>query len=264
MTMNGLTRDQRLLGTSMMLVLLGSVACGGDQAECARASDCFVGETCINGECVVQTTGDADSGSAVPPGGEPGPPNAPQPDAGTSPGTGDSGGPDEGEDVPGARACVVDKPTTRCEDPETKINNDSMSGVRLNEGRNSGCPTADNLVTVDEVYSGVLCHSEPADWFRLGLVHCNTRTFYVKVSLTPTEACDEDMFHLVVEHYPCEEDRVYCDVAPDGTKIVTIEFTAPPHPVVFGINVGVLPGRVDLGDTRLGIQYGYDLRLEVY
>ncbi|MBA2664443.1 MAG: hypothetical protein H0U74_19305, partial [Bradymonadaceae bacterium] len=163
---------------------------------------------------------------------------------------------------PPAHACIVNGFTTTCDDPEPKINNAWHSGVALNNNKNVGCPSGDNLITMDETYEGVMCHTEPGDWFRLGAVHCDTRTFFVEVTLTPKTECDPSLVNLKVNGYDCDHERAFCPEMEGGAKRIILRFPAPTHGVVFALYFGVEAG--ELEDSRLGVQFEYDLQVRAY
>lgn len=119
-------------------------------------------------------------------------------DAGTrDAGSGRDGGPgrDAGRDG-GADTCFVD-PFDACPDPDEAggANNEWHTASAIHSS-SAGCQTGDDFEPLDASARSVLCHVEPADFYRLTIVPCDTRTMIATLRLTVHDTCPDDRYHL--------------------------------------------------------------------
>lgn len=131
-----------------------------------------------------------------------------QPDGGgtaADTGTGSNPGQDGGQSTVdagsaqdgGAReACFVD-PFDPCSDPdEAARTNNEWSDASQFTTSSVGCRSGDELTPLAESRQGILCQSEPADYFNLILVPCDTRVLRMQVRLRPLTQCPDDRLAL--------------------------------------------------------------------
>ena len=103
----------------------------------------------------------------------------PRPDAGAE----HDAGPRQGA------ACFVD-PFANCSDPaEQSRTNDSWADAASFHTTSVGCIRGDELTTLAGDQLGILCQTEPADYFALTVVPCDTRTLRMQVRLHPLTEC---------------------------------------------------------------------------
>lgn len=133
------------------------------------------------------TSGGADTGTGSPDSGRP------DADAGPAP---DGGDPTDA----GSAACFVD-PFDVCDDPAEvgRTNNEWPDASRFTES-SVGCLSGDDLTPLDGHQVGVICHTEPADYFNMTVIPCDTLTMRLQVRLHVGTDCPEDRLALEVRH----------------------------------------------------------------
>lgn len=149
----------------------------------------------------------------------------------------------------GGPACFVD-PFDPCPDPDeaTRLNNDWSSATYFNGNHTIGCLTGDQFTGLDLARTTVLCPGEPADWYQLTLVECDTRTMFGEIRMTPHTMCPSDAWtlNLIGEGSdPCTQPHVEC--FDDGAdRVMRIRLDAPSHAVVYSWYIGVVSAVQDV------------------
>lgn len=125
------------------------------------------------------------------------------------------GGPRDGGSVRdgGTEACFVG-PFDPCDDPDEAMNtNNEWSSASAIHTTSAGCQTGDDFVPLDASASSVLCNVEPADFYRLTIVPCDTRTMIATLRLTIHDTCPADRYNLA---WFSGGGRLDCDDPQDG------------------------------------------------
>jgi hypothetical protein len=247
----------------LQLLLVASVAgcSSNNESLCVIDEDCFAGEVCrADGTCG-DPSGGADGGEA----------DSGSQDLGGSDGT-DTGGQDDGGNAradSGADAgtdpdqgpvahCIVDPFTAICDRPD---DNDSFAEYLSFEPRPPGCQDGGdeletNSLTVTDLQ---MCAGETRDRYTTNLVPCDTKSFFVEVTITPQQPCDPDeySFNVSVQGNDCEEPggNVQCTTEADGSKKVTAIVDPSQQVESASITIGK-----PLSDD---VQFDYDLEIVV-
>lgn len=189
---------------------------------------------------------DADTRSDARADAEPGPDALPGSDRGAD----DAGRADAtAPDASTALACHVDR-FSSCADPdEAARQNNSPSDSFYQNGFTVGCASSDNFVAGTLNISSRICHTEPADWFEVTFVPCDSLTMLVRVRLETITACESDAFELQVASRRCGSAGVRCT---DNGAVKIVEFAIPP-----GNSVGFF----DFGVVRVAEDVAADYRL---
>ncbi len=121
-----------------------------------------------------------------------GPGNTPPSDSGTGAGGEDAGSVDSG----GSFSCFVD-PFDPCDDPdEVNGTNNEWSSASAIHSSSAGCQTGDDFEPLDATASSLICNVEPADFYRLTIVPCDTRTMIATLRFTIHDACPSDRYNV--------------------------------------------------------------------
>jgi hypothetical protein len=152
-------------------------------------------------------------------------------DAGTTVDAGVGGAPDAAEDAgPADAGACRGNPFAFCEDPaETRPNNEWANATRF--GNSVGCISGDDLTELDTTLDGRLCPNDPADFYALTVVPCDTRTLLFEMRLRPSAACGEDAVDAVFfsggGRVGCQSDRWMVQCSRDGEDRV-VRVQVPP------------------------------------
>jgi len=116
--------------------------------------------------------------------------------------------------------CIVDPFAVCVDNDESARSNDVRTDAFPLQSTTAGCPAADNFVGADLARAGVMCALEPADWYLINLVGCDTRTYVLDAIVDFTPACFAEDFNLAVVGYPgglpadpCTDPRVQCETS---------------------------------------------------
>lgn len=139
-----------------------------------------------------------------------------------------------------AGACRGD-PFAFCDDPEeTRPNNDWPDATRF--GGSVGCISGDDLTELDTTLDGRLCPSDPADFYGLTVVPCDTLTMLFEMRLRPRAACGEDAVDAVFfsggGRVGCQSDRWMVQCSRDGEDRV-VRIQVPPGRTVHSWQLAV-------------------------
>lgn len=153
-------------------------------------------------------------------------------------------------------ACHVDR-FSSCADADEAVrtNNDPGDSFHQN-GFTVGCASDDDFVPGTLTLSSRVCHTEPADWFEVTYVPCDTLTMRARVTLTIDTPCDADAFELRVSNRPCDNSSADVRCTRNGL-VQTIEYLLPP---------GNSVGSIDFGVVRISedVAADYHLTYELY
>lgn len=256
----------RLAGWFTVFALLGVVGCSNDPNVCISSEDCFADEVCRSdgtcGDPRPATDGGTGADSATDAGGDDDTgtmdTSVPDADAGGDPDLGEDTGPsDTGTDQGTSGVCIVDPFTATCDRPD---DNDSFSEYVSFDPGPPGCSASnDDFEAGTQTVSNLqMCANETRDRYSTNLVSCDTVTYFIEVTVTPSQACDPDDYSLnvQVQGNDCEEPngKVQCmDLAGGGKKVIAM---VEPSNVVESASIFV--------DKAVDeVQFDYDLELEV-
>jgi len=135
-----------------------------------------------------------------------------------------------------AAECFV-SPFDVCSDPaeEMETNNSWPDAFRFNDNMSVGCVVdLDEIRPLDRTASGILCHTEPADYYSLTVVTCDSRTMLAEIRLHLRTDCPESRYDLIFLRggrvIDCGSDpNVECSTE-GGDRIIRIR--VPPDRVV--------------------------------
>lgn len=147
----------------------------------------------------------------------------------------DAAAPDAG----GALACHVDR-FSSCADPDEAVRtNNEPSDSFYQQSFSVGCASSDNFVPGLLRIDSRICHSEPADWFEVTYVPCETLTMRVRVDLIIDTPCEPGAFALQVSNRPCDGSNPDVRCTQVGNTY-SVEFLLPPSNSVGSIDFGVI------------------------
>lgn len=230
--------------TAVILAAGVSSSCGSQQgSRCSVDGDCFRGESCVDGRCesdrdattqnnVVLNNGQSANNGNTPnndttPNNQPLSNNATGSNNSTDPDN-NTGGSNNSSVVTGE--CLVDPFTASCSVPD---DNDSFTDYIMIDsdcgGENCGppgCSGSDDFTGGSaRIESMQLCALEDRDRYSTNLIPCDNKRFVIEATLTPHQDCDPDLyvFNMTTQGFDCTmpEDRVRCEVLPDGSKKIT-------------------------------------------
>lgn len=159
-------------------------------------------------------------------------------------------------DAGGALACHVDR-FSSCADPDEAVRtNNTPSDSFYQPMFSVGCASDDNFVPGLLRIDSRICHTEPADWFEVTYVPCDTVTMRVRVELILDTPCEADAFALQVSNRPCDGSDPNVRCTQSGSRH-TVEFLLPPSNSVGSIDFGVVRASEDVAAD-------YQLTYELY
>lgn len=156
--------------------------------------------------------------------------------------------------------CIVDPFAVCVDNDESARSNDVRTDAFPLQASTAGCPSADNFVGADLARAGVMCALEPADWYLINLVGCDTRTFVLEAIVDFTPACFAEDLNLTVVGYPgglpadpCTDPRVQCETSLGRRRM---QLLIEPNSSSFFMYFGIEKVGANLG-------FGYDFRVIV-
>lgn len=166
----------------------------------------------------------------------------------------DAGPRDGGETI----TCIVD-PFDPCDDPDEAMRtNNEWSDASAFHTTSVGCQTGDEFEAFDGVQSSRMCQSEPADFYRLTVVPCDTITMRTEIRLS-VDMCPADRWSLAFfrggGRQDCNDpnDGLTC-TEEDGDQV--IRFFVPPGNSILSWQVAV---ESDFQD----VLFDYDLSISI-
>ncbi len=170
---------------------------------------------------------------------------------------------DGGEDASvdaGALACQVD-PFERCEDPDEadRTNNRWVDALPFYT-TSVGCIQGDDFSPLDHSQSSVLCQTEPADYYRLTIVGCDTRTIIAEIRMRPLTACHPQLYNFEVLHggrvLECGDEQFSMECRmEEETQLMLVRIE--PARTIFSWQFGITS---DLEDVRLDYELSIVVR----
>ncbi len=174
---------------------------------------------------------------------------------------GDDGGVAGGEGVDaGALACQVD-PFERCEDPDEAARTNNRWADALPFYTTSvGCIQGDDFSPLDHSQSSVLCQTEPADYYRLTIVGCDTKTIIAEIRMRPLTECRQELYNFEVlsggRVLECGDEQFGMECRMEGeTQLILVRIE--PARTVFSWQFGITS---DLDDVRLDYELSIVVR----
>ena len=156
-----------------------------------------------------------------------------------------------------------------CTDPDEGTgmngNNTWADAVFFDTNHTIGCASGggDTVTPFDHTHSGILCPGDPADYYLVTIICCDTRTMNAEIRLHPTTACDPSDFALV---FYGDSGRVDCaNPDPDAGIACTndmgdtvIRAQIPPCNVVFEWEFGI-----EAKNPNVSLDLSYDIRMRL-
>lgn len=251
--------------TRLLLVALAStsfalISCS-DDTSCSSASDCFLGESCTEGQCVGES---ANNDSAAPDAGQPDDvgPQEMGTDTGSPSDVGDDGG-DEGDGDAGGEMDAMEPDDTCVVDPFevdacTPDDNDRFA-ERFVEPT-VGCQDQ-GYVGLDETRTERFCSQEDADLYTVSIIECEERGQILEVRLTPLVSCSPELVNIEVSlgGLRCSEQEsstdITCGWQADGSYLAQL---------VVAEGLSITSARIEIDtDPRTDIDFDYDLQVKL-
>lgn len=140
----------------------------------------------------------------------------------------------------GPDGCFVD-PFAVCDDPEeAERRNDDWASASAFHTTSVGCLRGDEFTPFDLTRSSLVCQTDPADFYRLTVVPCDTRTLIAELRMRVLTACPADRSHLAFfsagGRIDCSDSRLTCSTV-DGEEI--IQLRVPPGNSILSWQIAV-------------------------
>lgn len=248
------------LRTIICLVFLAGAASAltacSDSAACETTNDCFGGEVCRGGQCLVVADSDAstanndthtsnDGGTTSDGGGT-------DDDSGT---TGDTGSPNNNN---GGPECIADPFNDTCENDQYEPNEEWIDSEHVFDANNAfGCVV--DFRPIDETISATLCPLEQADYFDFAYNTCKDYAYYIEFEFRPTNQCTAELVNFEFSNHSCEDDDTNCTPLENGgMRIQHIVAQTPVQSNRTPAYFGVTPGSTD---HKVQVPYEISVRL---
>ncbi len=196
----------RTIISLVFLALAGAgvlTACS-DSAACESDSDCFGGETCRGGQCLVVVGSDAGN-------------NNTSTNNDTDGGTGNNSGTDTGgsNNNTGEPECVADPFEDSCEDDQYEPNEEWIESAHVFDANTPfGCFS--EFRPIDETITATLCPLETADYYDFSYNTCKDHAYYIDFEFRPTNQCTQALVNFEFKNHPCDEENTSCEQLENG------------------------------------------------